>query len=513
MTRPLLPLACSFFAALLLSVITARAEVRLPALISDNMVLMQEVPVNVWGWADPQEAVTVKFGAKTSTTVTGADGKWQVKLEGLSPAQSGDLTVSGKNTLTVKNVAVGEVWVCSGQSNMELPVSAVQKADEEIKLSENPQIRMFTVARAAKGEPQEDCAGKWELASPETVPHFSAVGYFFGRHLFENLGVPIGLIHSSWGGTPAEFWTPGDVLQADPDFKVFGERWAELKRNFPKAKAIYDEALAKWKLAAEEAKSAGQPAPKAPSAPRGADDFGGPACLYNGMIAPLLPYTIRGATWYQGESNADRAAQYAKLFPTMIVSWRERWSEPEFPFLFVQLANFMKRLDQPAESHWAELREAQLQTLDLPHTGIAVTIDIGDAANIHPKNKQEVGRRLALNALATVYYHDMEYSGPLPAGVQEEEGKLRITFRFAEGLKTSDGSAPKGFAVAGEDRKFVWADAEISGDHVIVKSAQVPKPVAVRYGWANNPEVNLVNQIGLPASPFRSDHWSAEPAR
>jgi len=489
----------------LLAALPARADVRLPSIISDNMVLMQEVPVNVWGWAEPQEEVTVKLGDKSATGTTDFDGKWHLKLAGLEPGLVGDMTVTGKNTLTVKNVAVGEVWVCSGQSNMEMAVGSSNNAAEEIKNSANPQIRMFTVARGAKADPQEECAGKWEVADPAVTGHFSAVAYFFGRLLNEKVKVPIGLIHTSWGGTPIEFWMPTEILQADPDFQGIISHWADVKAKYPKAKADYDEALAKWKAIAEEAKAAGKPTPPTPSFPPGGDDFGAPGCLYNAMIAPILPYTIRGATWYQGESNAGNARLYAKLFPTMIVSWREKWNLPEFPFFFVQLASFMARAEQPSESQWAELREAQLQTLNLSHTGMAVAIDIGDEKDIHPKNKQEVGRRLALNALATVYYEETEYSGPLPSDIQVEDNRIRVTFRHSEGLKTTDGKPPKSFAIAGEDKKYVWADAEIQGDHVVVQSPQVPKPLTVRYAWANNPEVNLVNGAGLPASPFRSD--------
>src|SRR4030095_9378851 len=248
--------------------------------------------------------------------------------------------------------------------------------------------------------------------------------------------------------------------------------------------------------------------------PRGGDAFGAPGCLYNGMIAPLVPFSIQGVIWYQGESNAGQARLYRQLFPTMILSWRQRWNA-EFPFLYVQLANFNARrvppTGQPEESQWAELREAQLMTLEVPRTAMALAIDIGEADDIHPKNKQEVGRRLALAAEATVYYRDTEFSGPLITGSQEEEEKIRLSFRHAEGMKAADGGKLKGFSVAGEDRKFVWADAEVQGDHILISNPQVKKPVAVRYGWADNPECNLVNATGLPASPFRTDDWPGTP--
>lgn len=501
--------------ASLLITFHAQADVRLPALISDNMVLLQDSPANVWGWADPQEKVTVAFAGKTAEAVADADGKWSVKLEGLAPSAEGEMKISGKNQLAVKNVAVGEVWVGSGQSNMEWRVSSSTNAEQEIAAANFPKIRMFTVQRAPKATPQADCQGKWEVCTPSTVGGFSAVAYFFGRNLHQSLQVPIGLIHSSWGGTPAEFWTPTDVLSVDQDFQGFFQGWETAKANYPKAKANHEKAVEAWKIAAETAKTAGQPIPRQPNEPRGGTDFGSPGCLYNGMIAPLLPYTIRGAIWYQGESNAGNAQLYRKLFPTMITSWRQRWNVGEFPFLFVQLANFNARkvppTGQPEDSNWAALREAQLMTLNLKNTGMAVAIDIGEADDIHPRNKQDVGRRLGLAAQATVYYKEVEFSGPLFTSAQEEDGKMRLSFRHAEGLKAADGGKLKGFAIAGEDRKFVWAEAEIQGDHVVLQSPQVPKPVAVRYAWADNPECNLVNAASLPASPFRSDDWPQQP--
>ncbi len=486
---------------------TALADVKLPAIISDNMVLQQDTPAGVWGWADAGEKVSVKFAEKSAEAVADAAGKWSVKLAGLAAGTTGELTIAGRNTLTVKNVAVGEVWVCSGQSNMEWVVANAKDVEQETKAADFPMIRMYTVQKSPKAEPVEDTVGKWEVCTPQTVGHFSAVGYFFGRRLYQTLKQPIGLIHTSWGGTPAELWTPKPVLAANPVFKPILDSWEKAVATYPEAKAKYDADLAAWKEATKTPPAAGEKPPQQPRAPRGADVFGSPACLYNGMIAPLLPYTIRGAIWYQGEANAGQPDLYKILFPTMIRSWREAWKIDEFPFLFVQLANFMQRHEQPTDTSWARLREAQLETLELPHTGMAVIIDIGESDNIHPKNKQDVGLRLALQAEATVYYRDQEYSGPLPGGFQIEDGKARLTFRNGEGMKTSDGGKLKGFAIAGEDKKFVWADAEIQGDHVIISSATVPNPVAVRYAWDDNPDCNLINGTGLPASPFRTDEW------
>ena len=491
----------------------AHAEVKLPAIISDHMVLQQDLPANVWGWADAGEKVNVKFADKTAEATADAKGKWSAKLTELAPGTIGEMTIAGTNTLTIKNVAVGEVWVCSGQSNMEFTVNGALNAKDEIAGANFPLLRHFTVLKTQLKEPQEDCKGKWEVCSPQTVAGFTAVGYFFGRQLQQNLKVPVGLIHSSWGGTAAEQWTPAPVLNADPDFKPMVAAWEKVVADYPAAKAKYDQDMLAWREAEKAAKDAGTTPPRQPNAPRGGDANGSPSGLYNGMIVPLLPYTIRGVTWYQGESNAGAAALYRKLFPTMIQSWRAAWHEPDAAFLFVQLANFMQRHDEPTDTNWARLREAQTMALELPHTGMALAIDVGDATDIHPKDKQTVGKRLALAAEATVYYRDVEYSGPMFGGAQMEGEKVRLTFRNAEGMKAADGGKIKGFAIAGADRKFVWADAEIAGDHVIISSPGVKAPASVRYAWADNPECNLINAAGLPASPFRTDDWPMGPAK
>ena len=513
--KPSLPLRVR--ALVVLSAILAApafADVKLPSIISDNMVLLQDTPATVWGWAAPGEKVTVKFAGKSGDAIAGSDGKWGTKLDGLTAGTTGELTVAGKNTLTIKNVAVGEVWVASGQSNMEFRVATGKDAEEEAKAADFPLIRMYTVPRKMAAEPLEDTVGKWEVCTPQTVPGFSAVGYFFARRLYQTLKQPIGIIHSSVGGTPAEYWTPKPALAGSPAFKPIFDSWDHTVAAYPEAKAKYDQDLAAWTETTKTPPAPGTKAPPKPRAPRGSDPAdGSPACLYNGMIAPLIPYTIRGAIWYQGEANAGQPDLYKKLFPTMIHSWRQAWQTEDLPFLYVQLANFMNRHAQPTDTNWARLREAQLETLELPHTGMAVIIDIGEGDNIHPKNKQDVGLRLALWAEATVYYRDQEYSGPLPSGFQVEDSRVRLTFRNGEGMKAADGGKIKGFAIAGEDRKFVWAEVEIQGDHVLVSSPDVPKPVAVRYGWDDNPDCNLINNTGLPASPFRTDDWPMSPAK
>ncbi len=509
-------------AAFLGLTVAAFADVKLPALISDNMVLLQDSKANVWGTADAGEKVTVKLGDKTAGTMADQNGKWSVKLENLKAGAGKEMTVAGKNTITVKNVAVGEVWIASGQSNMEMAVKSSMNSEQEIAAAKFPDIRVFTVTKKGSKTPLDDCTGKWELATPENAGHFSAVGYFFSREIHAKLKQPVGLIHTSWGGTPCETWIPESGMNSN---EAFGSHWAKKMAAYPAAKEAYDKQVASFKEATEKAKAEGKPVPRAPRAPEGPDSLNGaPSGLYNGMIAPVAPYTIRGALWYQGESNAGPNNRgnmdlYGQLFPVMILSWRYEFAkaqgvpreESEFPFLFVQLANFQKRFEQPSDSYWAQIREAQLGTLEVPRTGMALAIDVGDANDIHPKNKQEVGHRLALSALAQVYFQEMEYSGPLYRDMQIEDSKVRLNFSNAQDLKTSDGGPIKGFALAGEDKKFHWAQAKIEHDHIVVSSPDVPNPVAIRYGWADNPDVNLVNGAGLPASPFRSDKWKQEP--
>jgi sialate O-acetylesterase len=334
------------------------------------------------------------------------------------------------------------------------------------------------------------------------------VAYFFGRELHKNLGVPIGLIHTSWGGTPAEAWTRRGVLKADPDFKPILQRYDEAVAKYPQAKQEHERKLEEWKQAVEKAKTEGTRAPGRPGEPLGPGHPHSPSGLYNAMISPLLPYGIAGAIWYQGESNAGRAYQYRKLLPAMIKNWRDDWGLGDFSFIFVQLANFMAVKPEPGDSSWAELREAQSMTLALPNTGMAVIIDIGEANDIHPKNKQDVGKRLALWALANTYKQALEYSGPVYKSSKTEGNRIILTFDdVGGGLMAAPEPPLKGFAIAGADHKFVWADAAIEGNTVVVSSDTVSEPVAVRYAWADNPVCNLYNKEGLPASPFRTDDW------
>ncbi|OYV05152.1 MAG: sialate O-acetylesterase, partial [Verrucomicrobiales bacterium VVV1] len=399
----------------------ALAEVRLPSMFSDHMVLQRDVTVPVWGWAAAGEAVTVSIDGQTKSTKADAAGKWSVKLDKLTSKEPTTMTVKGSNTLTISDVLIGEVWLGSGQSNMQMNVGASNNAAAEIAKADFPQIRHFAVERKTSPTPQDSCGGKWVLCSPQTVSQFSAAAYFFGRDLHQSLKVPVGLINSSWGGTPIEAWTSMDVQESKPEFAPMLAEWKK------KVAAPYDEATAMaryekqmevWKNVSEKQKTEGKPAgpqPKKPMAPRLMP--GHPANLFNGMIAPLVPYAMRGAIWYQGENNAGSAnpALYNVQLPLLIKDWRQRWGQADFHFAWVQLPNFKKRNEDPgAPSTWAIVREAMLRSLSVPNTGMAIVIDSGDEANIHPKNKQVVGARLAGWAKAKVYGQKIPFSGPLP---------------------------------------------------------------------------------------------------
>ncbi len=640
------------------------AELRLPAVLGDHMVLQAGLPVPVWGWAEPGAEVSVSFAGQTAKATAGADGRWEATLAAMpASAESRELRVTTNRDATPRvlaDVLVGEVWVCSGQSNMQGAVGTSNRADEEIAAATHPQIRLLTVRNLTAAVPADDCVAAWRVCSPETVSGFSGVGYFFGRHVHRQLQVPVGLISTSWAGTGAEAWTSAEALREKlPEFGGDIDRLAASCETVEKANAQYKErtdaySAALQKLydleddpAAAAAKYAGidldETAWKTMNVPANwetSPDFknldgivwfrktvdlpeawagkdlmlrpgpidevdvtffngeqvgargsmrkqdsrfwnvpreypvpgrlvkagknvvairafdavshgglwGGPpdsmfmaltdgsdgthvslagpwrcqieyalpppppgppirsTVLFNAMIHPLIPYAVRGAIWYQGEANVGRAAQYRTLLPTMIADWRTRWHSGEFPFLIVQLVNCMDRAASPQDSHWAELREAQAMTAHaLPRVGLAVTIDIGEAKDVHPRNKQEVGTRLGLAAQAIAYGQNIEYSGPTFAGLKVEAGKAVLSFTHADGGLVARDGVPTGFAVAGADRKFVWAHADIRGDSVVVWADGVAEPVAVRYAWADNPACNLYNHAGLPMVPFRTD--------
>jgi len=473
-SRTLLPPA-AIAAALALLQPLARCDVELPAILGDGMVVQQRTRVAFWGRDAPLQEVRVtpSWSAEAVAAAAGVDGKWRVWLE--TPGAGGPFTIEvrGSERVVLDDVWAGEVWVCSGQSNMEMPVddagpgyTGVLFAEQEIAAAQYPALRLFNVQNAYAGAPRAGCQGAWAACSPETLPGFSATGYFFGRDLHLELGVPVGLIGANWGGTVAESWTSERALWEWDAFAGVLARRA-------------------WKGADDEL------------------DVNSPAALFNGMIAPIAPYGIRGAVWYQGESNRPRAHEYRALFPGMIEDWRRTFGRPGFPFYFVQIAPYEYRGDR---GEAAELREAQALALALPGTGMAVTMDIGDPADIHPKNKQEVGRRLALCALRRTYGRDVEDCGPTYRSMSVEGGAVRLAFDHAEGLDVI-GPAPTHFTIAGADRRFVPADAAIDGLTIVVRSAEVPEPVAVRFAWGPADEPNLFNGAGLPAPSFRTDDW------
>lgn len=625
---------------LMLFVVTAFAKVKLPNTISDNMMIQRDKPVSVWGWADSGERVTVSLNGQTMKTKAGKDKIWEVQLPAMPYGGPYEMTVQGNtNTIVLKNILIGDIWVCGGQSNMEWLMQDVRNADYEIKNANCPTIRLLHISRAMSNKPELDVdTSGWMECTSQTVPRFTAVGYFFARELQKEIDVPIGLISSSWGGTVVETWTsmeemgkiPGYAervkMMRDPGFyhkfekkdqpdiyqvlesdKGLSEKWYLPETNITKWKEthlpgmwggmrIYGDGVIwfrkEFDLTAEQAKEPivislgaiddwdvtylnGQEIGKMDSynTPReyivsperlkvgrnvlvvkavnhtGDGGFTGemkqmycltaneriplagdwkyrvsqiiettetlgpnsyPSLLYNAMLAPLTKFPIKGTIWYQGESNSGDAYRYRSLFPNMIRDWRKQWKYAEMPFYWVQLANFMKPAEEPGQSDWAELRESQHLTLELPYTGEALAIDIGETEDIHPRNKQDVGHRLALNALAKTYGKEVEFSGPEYQSMKIDGNRIILTFNhIAQGLVAKDKYGYlKGFTIAGADQKFVYAQAAIKGNTIVVSSDEVENPVAVRYAWADNPiDANLYNSVGLPASPFRTDTW------
>ena len=633
----------------------------LPQIFSDGMVLQRNAPIPIFGSAKPGTRVVVQLASERKATYAGKDGRWILRLNAHSAGGPYDLTVkTSAQQLNFHDLLIGEVWLASGQSNMELRLDAAAGGVQEMDLPDK-ELRMFTVGRLSTDRPQEDVKGEWQSASKRTSGRFSAVGYFFGKELHKRLNVPVGIIHASWGGTPAQAWTSLPALSGEPKLRHYVDTYFESMKTYSARRAAYEVAYADWQskttvsdpinrgerdgwampnydasdwslctlpnmfnstvgsevigsvwfrrsitlpesadgqaaklelgpvddfdvtyvngikvghtgnetpecwlvprvynvpagvlqkgvntvairvfnqagsgglsgapsalkliVGSSSVSLAGDwrakveqtvPAPpadifnKIPQQPFGPGHPSAPGNLFNGMIAPLIPYGVKGAIWYQGESNVERAFEYRTMLPTLIQDWRERWSEGPFPFYYVQLPNYLARHSDPGESDWAEMREAQSLSLGMPNTGQAVTIDIGEERDIHPTNKRDVGKRLARIALAKNYGWNLEYSGPVLDRVTFNGDHGRVYFSHADGLRTSDGDIPTGFQIAGDDRKWVWASARIEGSSIVVSSAKVPKPVAIRYAWADNPACNVVNLDGLPASPFRTDDW------
>jgi len=476
---------CLFAVAL-----TATADVKLPPVLGSGMVLQRDLPVPVWGWADAGEKVSVSFAGQTKTSKAGDNGKWMVKLDPLKANDKpANLTITGSNKISLDNVLVGEVWICSGQSNMEWSIRASMNANEEITASDHPQIRLFNVpGHTTSSLPQEAGKGNWQVCSPKTSSGFSAVGYYFGRRLHKELEVPVGLIGSNWGGTRIEPWTTLAGFESVPQLSKIANQVKNYKAD---------------------------------------TQVGGrsPSAIYNSMVHPLTPFAMRGGIWYQGESNGGEGVTYYHKKHALVNGWRKAFQNKDLGFYWVQLANFQLPKNNPAGGDgWAKIREAQTQALDIPHTGMAVAIDLADAHNprdIHPRNKQDVGGRLAQWALHQTYgKKDLVPTGPLYKSHKIKGNAIHLSFdHVGKGLmvgkktkleptaEVKDGKLEH-FSIAGADKKWVWAEATIDGETVVVKSADVPKPIAVRYGFTMNPaKANLYNKDGIPASPFRTDNW------
>ena len=480
------------------------AQVKLPAIISDHMILQQNAKVALWGWAAPGEKVTITASwNKNAITVTAdASGKWQTTVSTTKAGGPYQLTFKASNTIDVNNILFGEVWLASGQSNMEFFIgktssssyTGIHNYNEVVKDAEHPSIRQIDVPNRVADSPQADFKGVWKLCTAKTIDTFSAVAYFFAREVNKATGFPVGIINSTWGGTPAESWTKKEVLQSDADLNEILVRYQKAVDVFPAENDKYKAAFAKWREDTSKRKGG------APAAPIGPTHNKSPYKLYNGMIVPVEPYTIKGVIWYQGESNADKAYQYRKLFPAMIANWRSDWKAEKLPFYFVQIS--------PHRSQNAEIRDAQLHVYrNVPYTGMAVTTDNGDSLDIHPRNKELVGKRLSLWALRNEYgKKDIVVSGPLYKSMKTEGNKIRVSFDFDKGLMARDGELTE-FTIAGDDQKFVPAQAKIEGSTIVVWNEAVKDPKAVRFAWKNIPRPNLYNGAGLPASPFRTDSW------
>jgi len=469
----------------------------------------------IFGWADPGEEVAVSIGDAKATTTAGSDRKWTVIFTGLkSSATPVTVTIVGSNTITYQDVLIGDVWLCSGQSNMALPLRRVLGRDvsspQGLGQANEPQIRLFKMPKDTVLDPQDDCKGSWAVCTPNEAREFSALGYFFGREIHLSEKIPVGLINVCRGGSSGQMWTSLEGLQSDPSLASYLKEIVQAKADYPQRKERY----LKWK--GDSGKS-GNPREVVPR-PVGMDAWEDnvmalPTVLFNGMISPIIPFGIKGAIWYQGEGNADEWDLYRTLFPAMVRDWRLRWGQGDFPIYTVQLSSYRPPRSEPGESHWAAFREVQTQLQSIvPHSGMAVTVDIGNAMDIHPLSKAEVGRRLSLVALAKTYNHPIEYSGPLYQRMEIRDGKVVLHFTQVGGGLTAKGGEPlKRFAIAGADRKFVWGEAKIEAETVVVSSPQLSKPVAVRYAWDINPDgCNLFNAAGLPASPFRTDDWKLE---
>ncbi len=493
------------FTTVLLSILThfSFAQNITPASIfGNNMVIQQGINAPIWGTASPKEVLSISFAGSTQKTTADVNGKWMVRLAKTKAGGPYKMKIATKkDAIVYDSVFVGEVWLAGGQSNMQFRLSEGNNAGKEIADANYPEIRFFTVGLNISSKPLSDVKGQWLVSNPANARNFSAAAYFFARQLHLDKKVPVGIISSSWGSSPAEAWTSGISLLTNEDFRDSILRYQAAQANW---EILYTNYLAlRDSVQKNNLQSTIKPVLPA--------EKNYPSALYNAMIAPLVPYGIKGVIWYQGENNGNtaiRAFKYRTIFPLLINDWRARWNNDSLPFIYVQLANHKAKNPQPVmNDNWATLRESQSMTLKLPNTGMAVTIDIGDANNIHPKNKQDVGKRLYLAANHIAYHANNVYSGPRYLSMNMLADKIELSFEHVGSGLDSKGQALAGFAIAGEDKKFYWANAVIEGNKIIVSCKDVQTPVAVRYAWAVNPDANLYNKEGLPASPFRTDNW------
>jgi sialate O-acetylesterase len=501
---------------LLVSALPLVAHVALPAIFSDHMVLQRQMKIPVWGTATPGERVTVTLNDQRDDVTADANGQWRATLPAMEAGGPYTMTVQGNDTTTINDVLIGEVWLFSGQSNMEWGTGYVINHEQEIPAANFPQIRLCQIPHTVKDQPAADVSASWAPCTPDSVFKFSAVAYFTGRELYKKLNVPIGLIQVTWSGTNIEGWMPPEALMSDPDFQPLQDRWNKVLQAYPQAKADFDaklpELTKEWQDASAAAKAAGKPIPAEPKPPEGPGSRYSPAGIFNGAVHPLASYSLRGIVWYQGENNTAWAWLYRKELKALITSWRQLWNEGDMPFIVIQLPSVVP-LPPTNTSRWAELRESQSKALDLPNTGLVVTIDLGDPLhhdNLHPKNKQDVGMRTALVAEKLAYGQDVVASGPTLKMATNSGDTIRVQFENADGLKTKDGTVVTGFEIAGDDKKYVEAKGVIDGDSVELRADGVQNPQTVRYDWANYPDGNLVNAANLPMRPFRTDDFPLE---
>lgn len=501
--RFLAGLACLFMSS------SAFAEITLAPLFSDHAVLQQGKPVPIWGRATPGERITVSFQGHAASTTTDSNGRWVVILAPLAPSnESAELTVAGKSTVVLSDVVVGEVWLVSGQSNMEWPVSYLSEEERKLAAVDLPLVRHLKIEREVAGTPAETAkTGGWQPALRDHVGDFSAIGYLFARDLQRRLGLPVGIINSSWGGTAIEAWMSDASRQSTPFSAEIDARWQQAMSDWPPERvARYPADRAAWEKAEADAKATKTKNPLPwPQPPATLDSPRRPGGLFNAMIAPLQPGALRGFLWYQGESNVDQPTEYAALFPAMIRAWRSNWGDENLPFLFVQLPNYAD--GDPNARKWARLREAQMSALKLPATGMTVAIDVGEPENLHPTSKLELARRLALLAKVEVYGITGDANGPVLASATPEGAAMRVRFVNAGTGLIARGQPVQSLELAGADKVFHPAAGRIERDTLLVTSAKVKEPVAVRYAWSNAPIANLYSGAGLPAAPFRSDDW------